>query len=236
MAEAAGDGGTFASAGGKRSPREWVLRVALMLAGLTVAHSGVTLFILPGLGSDPFTLFAQGCARQLGVSIGTTHAGIQVIFLIVMVLTTKGYVLPGTVVCSFFGGPIIDLFSWLLGGFISPASPMPLRIASTLAGCVILAAGMALVIKSRAGTGANDLVAVILTDKLRRFQFRWVRLTVDAFFAVCGVLLGGVFGLGTLASCVIVGPVAQFFFPVMERLVGVSVARFASTRDGARPL
>ncbi|MCD7895902.1 MAG: YitT family protein, partial [Planctomycetaceae bacterium] len=129
------------------------------------------------------------------------------------------YVLPGTVVCSFFGGPIIDLFSWLLGGVITPDSGMVLRFLSMLAGCVVLAAGMSLVIKSDAGTGANDLVAVILTDKLGRFQFRWVRVACDVFFAVTGFLLGGVLGIGSVAAACLVGPVAQFFFPFMERLV-----------------
>ncbi len=140
--------------------------------------------------------------------------------MVIMLLTTKGYVLPGTVVCSFFGGPIIDLFSWLLGGVITPDSARDVRIASMLAGCVVLAAGMSLVIKSDAGTGANDLVAVILTDKLKRFQFRTVRVACDLFFAVTGLFLGGLLGVGSVAAVFLVGPVAQLFFPFMERLVG----------------
>lgn len=48
-------------------------------------------------------------------------------------------------------------------------------------GCVILSIGMSIVIKSNAGTGPNDLIAIILTDKLQKFQFRWVRMTCDLF-------------------------------------------------------
>lgn len=218
--------GEFASHNRGRSVKEWALRLILMLIGLTIAHLGVTLFILPALGSDPFTIFVQGWARIFGTSIGTFHVIILCLLMIIMLLTTKGYVLPGTIVCSFFGGPIIDLFSWLLRDFIRPDSSMALRIASMLAGCVVLGAGMALVIKSDAGTGANDLVAVILTDKLKRFQFRWVRVGCDVFFAIIGFLLGGVLGIGSLAACLLVGPVAQFFFPFWERVVKASVQRF----------
>lgn len=214
----------------KRSVGEWALRIVLMLMGLLVAHLGVTLFILPALGSDPFTIFVQGWARIFGVSVGTGHVAILLILMIVMLLTTKGYVLPGTVVCSFCGGPIIDMFSWLLRDHVTPDSGMPLRAASMLAGCVVLAAGMSMVIKSGAGTGANDLVAVILADKLRR-QFRWVRVCVDIFFAATGFMLGGVLGVGTLAAALLVGPVAQFFFPFMERIVARALAAFAF-RDG----
>lgn len=228
-----GERGGFAHHSGKRSLAEWALRLVLMLAGLFVAHFGITLFILPALGSDPFTIFVQGWAWQTGLSVGRCHQIILSILMIVMLLTTRGYVLPGTVVCSFCGGPIIDLFTWLLGGHIAPDSSMPLRFASMMAGCVVLAAGMSLVIKSDAGTGANDLVAVILTDKLKRFQFRWVRVGCDVFFAATGFLLGGVLGIGSLAAALLVGPVAQFFFPIMERLVRTTVsAVFGAKRGG----
>lgn len=220
-APGAGDtGGT-----GRRSAREWMVRLGLMLVGLTIAHLGVTLFILPALGSDPFTIFVQGWAHQTGLSVGTCHVAILCLLMAVMLATTKGYVLPGTVVCSFFGGPIIDLFSWLLRDFINPACPMLVRVLAMLAGCVVLAGGMALVIKSDAGTGANDLVAVILTDKLRRFQFRWVRIACDVFFAITGFLLGGVLHIGSLAAALLVGPFAQFFFPHVQRLVDAVVGR-----------
>ena len=78
----------------------------------------------------------------------------------------------GTVVCAFCGGPIIDLFTWMLDGWINVDAGMPVRVISMLAGCVILSAGMSIVINSNAGTGPNDLVAVILSDRIEKVQFR----------------------------------------------------------------
>ena len=40
--------------------RELAVRVVLLLAGLCVAHLGVTLFLQSDLGSDPFNVFVQG--------------------------------------------------------------------------------------------------------------------------------------------------------------------------------
>jgi uncharacterized membrane protein YczE len=37
-------------------------------------------------------------------------------------------------------------------------------------GCIILAYGMTIVIKSDAGTGPNDLVAVVISDKTKKKQ------------------------------------------------------------------
>ena len=36
--------------------RIWTKRVILLLIGLTIAHLGVTLFLLADLGSDPFNV------------------------------------------------------------------------------------------------------------------------------------------------------------------------------------
>lgn len=213
----------------KRSLREWAVRLALLLCGLIVAHLGVTLFLQSGLGSDPFTVLVQGLSRAAGISVGTMHILVTLGLMAVMLLATRGYVLPGTVVCTVFGGPIIDFFTWLLGSWVNPGLPMPLRMVCSAAGCVILACGMSLVIRSDAGTGANDLVAVILTDKLKRFQFRWVRMACDAAFLAGGFALGGDVGLGTVLAVFLVGPAAQLAMPWSQRVVDRCTRKGVST-------
>lgn len=202
-----------------RSIREWVIRLVLLLIGLTVAHLGVTLFVQAGLGSDTFTVLVQGISVQAGRSLGTVHVITTCALMVLMLIFTRGYVLPGTVVCAFCGGPIIDLFTALLGSFINPQMPMALRVLCSVLGCVILASGMSLVIRSDAGTGPNDLVAVILTDKLKKVQFRWVRMVCDACFMILGFLLGGTVGIGTVIAVFLVGPVAQFVMPYSQKIV-----------------
>ena len=199
--------------------REWLIRLGFLTLGLTVAHLGVTLFLLSDLGTDAFTVFANGLARAAGVSVGLCHSGIQCVLIVAMALFTRGYIKTGSFVCCILGGPIIDGFTWLLGRFVTGGSPMPARVLAMVAGCVILSIGMALVIASDAGTGPNDLVAVILTDKLRRFQFRTVRVACDLLFILAGWLLGGTVGVGTVAAAFLVGPVVQFFRPVHQRML-----------------
>lgn len=197
--------------------REWLLRLCFLTLGLIIAHLGVTLFLISSLGTDTFTVFASGISHITGISVGLCHSGIQCILIILMICFTKGYIKTGSFICCLLGGPIIDVFNWFLGRFVTAASLMPLRLASMLLGCVILSCGMALVISSEAGTGPNDLVAVILTDKLKKFQFRTVRIGCDLFFLTTGWLLGGTVGIGTVAAAFLVGPVVQIFLPVHRR-------------------
>jgi len=206
----------------KRTLKQWVCGLFVLFVGLMIAHLGVTLFLMAELGTDTFTIFIQGLANTAGLTIGTWHVSICILLMVVMALTTKGYVKPGTVLCAFCGGWIIDFYLWLFGDAIAVNSPMVLRIAAMLVGCVILSFGMSIVMKSNSGTGPNDLVAIILTDKLNtkwKVQFRWVRVACDIFFVVTGFLLGGTLGMGTVVAVLLTGPVVQFFLPISEKLI-----------------
>lgn len=209
----------FASDTSGRSIKDWAVALIVLLIGLTVAHLGVTLFLLSALGTDTFTVFIQGLSVVFGLTVGTVHVIVLCILMVVMLLTTKGYVKPGTVVCAFCGGPIIDFFTWLFGGYINGDASMIVRVVSMLIGCVILAAGMSVVINSNAGTGPNDLVAVILSDKIEKVEFRWVRVGCDLFFVVLGFFLGGTVGVGTIVAVCLTGPLVQFWLPITKKLV-----------------
>ena len=215
----------FASDTSDRSLKDWAVALIVLLVGLTVAHLGVTLFLLSELGTDTFTVFIQGLSVVFGLTVGTVHVIVLCILMVVMLLTTKGYVKPGTVVCAFCGGPIIDFFTWLFGNYINGDSSIVIRAVSMVAGCVILSAGMSIVINSNAGTGPNDLVAVILSDKIEKVEFRWVRVGCDLFFVVLGFLLGGTVGVGTIVAVCLTGPLVQFWLPVTRKLVAAAGVR-----------
>ena len=99
----------------KAGRTELALRVILLLAGLTVAHLGVTLFLESDLGSDPFNVLVQGLFRALPWPAWMTHGRVHLLvcLLIVLVLlaAARGYVRIGTVLCMALGGPIIDLWT-----------------------------------------------------------------------------------------------------------------------------
>ena len=116
------------------------------------------------------------------------------------------------------GGPIIDFFTLILKPLEIGILALPLKIAILALGCAILAFGMTIVIKSEAGTGPNDLVAVVISDKTH-FRFGIVRIVTDFSFVIIGCILGGIWGIGTIICAFLVGPVADFFLPTSEKIV-----------------
>ena len=209
----------------KNNLRLWIPRVVLLLVGLTIAHLGVTLFLQADLGSDPFNVLIQGLFRKISwpetipVTHGWVHVGVSFLIILVLLFVDRSYIRIGTLLCMILGGPIIDMFTLVLENVIHSGSPMVWRVASLVLGCVILAFGMTIVIKSQAGTGPNDLVAVVISDKAR-WKFGIVRIVVDVCFALAGFLLGGTLGLGTIVCACLVGPTAQIFLPISEKICG----------------
>lgn len=201
--------------------REFLVRVILLLTGLTVAHLGVTLFLESNLGADPFNVLIQGLYRALPwpgwMTHGRVHLLVSLLVVLVLLATARSYVRVGTVLCMALGGPIIALWTIPLAPLFPDTLALPWRLLALVLGCVILAFGMTIVIRSEAGTGPNDLVAVVLSDKFGK-PFGPVRVMVDLCFALTGFLLGGVMGLGTLVCAGLVGPCAQVFLPVSGKL------------------
>lgn len=215
----------------KRGIKEWAVRVVILLVGLCIAHLGVTLFLLSDLGSDPFNVFVQGLfrtgeriTRWAFLTHGRTHVAVSLLIVLILLAVDRSYIKIGTALCMLFGGPIIDFFTRILAPLFTAAG-MGLRIVMLVLGCVILAYGMTIVIRSDAGTGPNDLVALVISEKTR-FRFSVTRVAVDALFAFCGFLLGGTVGLGTLICMFLVGPVAGVFLPVNGRIIEGIVSRF----------
>lgn len=207
---------------GKRA-YDFVIRLILLMVGLAIAHLGVTLFLQADLGSDPFNVFIQGLFRIVPwpsgwpVTHGRVHMAVSFLIVVVLLFVDRSYVRVGTLICMFLGGPIIDGYTLVLKDILNSHSPIALRVVMLALGCVILSFGMTIVIKSEAGTGPNDLVAVVISDKVKK-KFGIVRILVDVCFAGIGFALGGTLGLGTVICAFLVGPTAQVFLPWSEKI------------------
>lgn len=205
--------------------KDTLLRVIILFFGLTIAHFGVTLFLLADIGADPFNVFVQGIFRFTGQipgwpihTHGNTHVAISFLIILILLVVDRTYIKLGTVLCMIFGGPIIDIFTLLLSDLFTSVSTLPLKIIINGIGCIILAFGMTIVMKSEAGTGPNDLVGICISDKLKK-NFGIIRMVVDISFVLIGFLFGGSFGVGTLICAFLVGPVANIFLPINEKWI-----------------
>ena len=99
----------------KRSGKEWVLRIIILMIGLTIAHFGVTLFLLSELGSDPFNVLIQGLFRTLSGSADSsflTHGRVHiaVCLLIIVVLLIVRRIIPSISSLTLSGASVLELW------------------------------------------------------------------------------------------------------------------------------
>lgn len=117
-----------------------IKQIILLILGLTIAHLGVTLFIQTNLGTDPFNVLIQGIFRtvpwpsSLSWSHGMTHMFICFFIIIILLFIDKSYIKIGTLICMFLGGPIIDVFTFLLGDLILVSFVLSLTFSLFLQG------------------------------------------------------------------------------------------------------
>lgn len=201
---------------GKVAEKQWIKSIFVLILGIIIAHLGVSFFLLANIGSDPFTVFADGLSKILNITVGKAHIVFLVCSLLIMFFTAREYLKIGTAICAIGGGVVIDFGIWAFSGFINESSNFYLRILIMIFGCIALAFGVALIILSKAGTGPNDLISVILADKIKNAKLKYTRMAVDAIFVVSGFLMGGVIGVGTIFAVFTVGPMIQFWVGKLE--------------------
>ena len=78
-----------------------------------------------------------------------------------------------------------------------------------LAGVILFAAGTGLYASTSLGRGSYEAVTFALAEK-NNWQVKIVRMILDVIMVVTGVLLGGSFGVCTIVTIIVSGPVIQF--------------------------
>lgn len=204
-------------------------RLLMLLIGVLVTECGSQLFVALAIGADPFMVLVQGVSRSTGLSYGAATTAIMLLCLLVILLTDRRHIRPGTVFTMFCTGPVVDLFAALFGRVIPAERPLALTLMLVAAGCIVVGIGIGISVRSEAGACTNDLLSVILSEKKPRIQLRWARMLWDAFCIAAGFYLGGTVGIGTVIALTLYGPSLQCFLPVahcLARLLRLPAAPF----------
>ena len=192
------------------TPSQWRLRpVPRLLVGLVLYGFADAMMIRASIGVDPWTVFAQGIARQTGLGIGllTNLIGLLVLLLWIPLRQRPGL---GTVLNVLVVGTMIDV-----GIRVLPAPDVWWAQALLFAGgLVLLAVASGIYIGARLGPGPRD---GLMTGLHRRLRLPiWVaRGGVEITVLLIGWLLGGDVGIGTVLFAALIGPLCSVTLPLL---------------------
>lgn len=207
----------------RRTKQNYGKRFVVFFLGLCLIQVGVALMLRLNIGSDPFTLFTQGLADKLHMTAGAANRIITIVLAIILLFTDRTYLKVGTIISILCAGVIMDGMYWVYGAIAFNRIPLLVKCILFLVALVPIATGIPLIKLGDLGVAPNDCVYFVLEDRLKK-PYSKVRMASDAVYFVIGMLLGGVFGIGTVLTLVCLGPMAGFTFPRVERLVDMFYA------------
>ncbi len=161
------------------------------------------------LGTNPWTVFHQGVANRVPVSIGTVVVVTGLILLIVFRFISEpiGF---GTICNALVIGPSIDFTLWV----IPDIETLWARAALLGAAPVLLGLASGLYIGAGLGPGPRDGLMTALSR--RGLTIPRARLIVELTALGVGWLLGGDVGIGTAFFAITVGWFVGIFLPPLQ--------------------
>lgn len=197
--------------------KKLLVQIVVAIVGLMISGVGVGIFLYSQLGVDPASVLELGLGNVFHVSYGTASALTNVVILAIVFLVDKSYINISSLLAIFGIGYTADFTKFVLDSVIQGELNLVVRIIMILAGCLIMAVGIATYIRADLGVGAIDLVSEIISNK-GKFTYRIVRVVCDVTFVVVGFFLGGTVGVGTVVAAFMTGPAVQFVRPYVYRV------------------
>ena len=185
-------------------------RIGQLVVGLGLYGVGLALMVRAGIGVAPWDVLSQGIAHRTGLPFGlvTNILGALVLLLWIPIRVRVGV---GTVANVLLLGT-----SAQIGLNLIPQQTVPWIQALVFAGGLsLVAVATGLYIGARFGPGPRD---GLMTGLHRRTGWPiWiVRTGIEVVVLIVGVLLGGQFGIGTVAFALLIGPMVGVTLPLFR--------------------
>ncbi|HZQ82637.1 MAG TPA: hypothetical protein VFB25_11740 [Gaiellaceae bacterium] len=173
--------------------------LAVLFLGLWLFGTGEAGLINAGLGNTPWTVLAQGIARQTPLDIGTATIVISIVVLLGWIPLRQRPGI-GTVANVIVIGVAIDVMTHV----VPHPHALVLRGAQAALAIVTVGLGSAFYLTANLGPGPRD---GWMTGINRRFGYpiAGVRASIELTVLVVGFVLGGTAGVATIAFALLIG-------------------------------
>ena len=200
-------------------------RLPQLYAGLFGYGFSMAMMIKASLGLDPWDVLHQGLTRYLPFSFGTVTIIVGAIVLLLWIPLRQWPGL-GTVSNVFVIGLAADFGLWVL-----PApDTLAVRIVFLVVAVVANGLAGAAYIGSHFGPGPRDGLMTGLVARTGG-SVRLIRTSIELTVLGIGFLLGGTVGVGTVLYAIAIGPLVQFFLPLVAVRLSPSTCQILSAPE-----
>ena len=185
----------------------------LIAGGLLVFAFGVHLTIWANIGLAPWDCFGMGISYHTPLNYGLSMTLMAVVILIIDLLL-KERIGFGTVIDALLTGNFVQMFNDL--NPFPPNENVWTGLLSMTCGFLFMAVGMRICMGAGQCCGPRDSLLVGLGKRMPRLPIGVVEILLWGAALLCGWLLGGPVGIGTLYSTLGAGFVTQLVFSALR--------------------
>ncbi len=199
------------------SKLEWTIKLIIIVVGSVVAAYGITLALYAGFGGATLAVLWQGISKTFHVSIGTASMIVAIVMIVFAFFYDRSQIHIGTILYQIVYSFCVDLFA----NAHVYSTHIWVNALIMLLGIVLFAIGTGFYAAASLGRGSYEALTFSLAEK-NNWQVKIVRMVLDVVMVVTGVMLGGKFGICTIVTILISGPVIQFAAAKTKKLICVA--------------
>lgn len=185
-------------------------RISMMLVGNIVIGFGISLGVLANLGIDPGMTFFYGISNITNLSLGSTTALCNILFLLPLIIFDRKRIGIATIVNMLFMGFIVEFFTqYVFQGVLLQLGMMNYMIM--ILGICLQSFGVVLYSSVNMGQSPLDGIPNVIIKVTGKFNYRIIRIVQDSSLVLIGFLCGVKIGIGTVMLMCLVGPCIHFF-------------------------
>ena len=187
------------------SKTEWTKKIIIIVIGSIIAAYGITLALYAGFGGATLAVLWQGISRTFHISIGMASLIVAIVMIVFAFFYDRSQIHIGTILYQIVYSLCVDLFA----NAHVYSTHLWVNALIMLLGVLLFAVGTGFYAAASLGRGSYEALTFSLAEK-NGWRVKVVRMILDIIMVIAGVLLGGKFGICTIVTIIISGPVIQF--------------------------
>ena len=196
------------------SKTEWTKKIIIIVIGSIIAAYGITLALYAGFGGATLAVLWQGISRTFHISIGMASLIVAIIMIVFSFFYDRSQIHIGTIIYQLVYSLCVDLFA----NAHVYSTHLWVNALIMLLGVMLFAVGTGVYAAASLGRGSYEALTFSLAEK-NGWQVKAVRMILDIVMVLTGVLLGGKFGICTIVTIIISGPIVQFTASKAKKLL-----------------
>ena len=194
--------------------KKYYLNFIFLIIGTLFISIGGVLFLTANLGSDALMVLNQGIVNALKIDVGYGIIISNLILLVVIIILDRKTIGIGTFFITILLGLTINLLQSF--NLIQTSDHFFINLIIVFAGIIIGGIGIASYIYANLGLSPFEGLIIYIVNRTK-WHFWLIKIINDVILFTIGFLLGGVFGIGSVLTVFLFGPIINFYLFLLKK-------------------